>query len=432
MSKYIYDEKYKQVYLKLIKSGVTKYLLTPKEEFVFEKKLGYQEDSELTVSKISQLYYEAGHSKNVLASSRISQIFYEAVFKVEYMLKKYSIEQLIQYFSINSLEYRKEYIKTLYYNSSLKEIPIIFLNLSIRIEHKLNKSGFSNLNDLVNAESYDIKKVLNNTEFEELKTKLKELDLNLKGASLLEKSIEELTDDEKQSINISDLFRSNTINALHKNGIYTIRDILKLSYSKLYTLSFLTKSSINEIMEKLNSFGYKLVGEEEFIYLGKTKFSFDRNIKKLTETEKRNLSVRAIYTTGISRILMIYSINTIDELLKLSCKELIEMKGLGIVSIRQIIKKLNDLGFHLYDEENYLENNNDNIELESDESLNEIILSQEAIIKDKNNLLLEYRKLLEEYKKVKTEEEILNYQIDYVRNELNKLKNGGKKYEKKD
>lgn len=426
-----YDEKQRQIYLRLIEAGVTKSLLKENEEFVLRKRIGYQEFNELTFPTIAQLYYEAGYSEKLLASSRMSQIFCKAVFKIDSMLEKYSLEKLIQYFTINSLEDKKKYIKYLCDNKSLNELSINFLNLPIRLEHKLNKYGFFNLDDLVNAESYSVKKVLKSSEFSELKNKLKELGLNFKGALLLEKKIEELTDEEKKNINISDLFKRRTIYVLQKNYVYTIGDLLKMSYSKLYTLSYLGKSSLYEIMEKLHLLGYKLMDEEEFIYSNKDNLSFNQEIKKLTEDEKKGLTVRTIFSSGISRLLVDASIYTIEDLLKIDCKDLIKFKGFGAVKIKELIRIINNLGFHLKGEEEFLDITFNNQSFESIDSLNEEIKDLYNMIEDKCQILLEYRQLLEEYKKVKIEEEILDYQLDCVVKELNNLRNRGKKYGKK-
>lgn len=340
------EEEKKQIYLKLIEAGVTKTFLKENEQFVFEKKLGYKCSKYLSYPMIAELYYEAGYSDDILEGARMYQIFNNALFKIERRLNVFNVDQLIEFFSEDGLKNRRKYIKSMADKNFLDHVGIQILNLPRAIETKLKRTNFSNLSDLVESDSFDLKAVLCENDFKCLNIKMKEAGINFRDSYFMEKKVEDLTDEEKRSLSVKTLFSSN-------------------SY--------------------------------------------------------------------ISRSLIRANVNTIDDILKLSYNDLIKIKGIGDSSIQKIEKYLNALGFHLREEKckpkktvSKVDNSFNSVEI-----LKNKIASKKDIIEEKKDLLLEYRDLLDEYSSLKVEEEILDYQIQCVKDKLSELQIRGKKYERR-
>ena len=131
-----------------------------------------------------------------------------------------------------------------------------------------------------------------------------------------------------QSIDILELsFRAH--NSLLNNGIYNIKLLKDKSLYDLRNIKNLGETSAQEIHFKLN----KLLKPQE------------EDSNQSVNTESRIIDLN--FSLRIQNALNAENITTLDQLLSLTEEDLYNITNLGITSIREILKKINELGLTL-------------------------------------------------------------------------------------
>lgn len=429
MNSRIYTEEQRQIYLKLIEKGVTKEFLSEDEEFIIKKRFGYQETNFLKFDEIRKQYNENSRFKDKLSLYSIREKFNSSLIKIKYRLDKFGYDQLIYFFSTDGLKHRKNYINNMSNNNSLDQVRVSFLGLEISLERKLCKAGYNDLNSIICSSENELRRLLYDNDYKILKNKLDELGIFFKNISLNNRKFHELTESEKMSLSVNELFSLKISNCLHRINVNNLRELLNLNYYQLCIIRNLGKKSIDEIINKIHGLGYKISGDEDHLFWNEKSFT-SREFDKFTLTERKNIKVRCLFPTIISQNLENASINTIGDILERDCKELVSINNIGFKSVQKILKKINKLGFHIKGEEEFTDSLDDDRKIyETVPSLKNINLSKE-INDAKSDIFLNYRDLLEQYRNLKIEQGVLDYQIECVTKELDNIQIRGKKYEK--
>lgn len=193
-------------------------------------------------------------------------------------------------------------------------------------------------------------------------------------------------------------------NALCAYRIETIEELTCLEKKDIYKINRLGAKASDEIIEKVHEKGFLFKDEKiknnEMKYIISLALDIDKEIEikqainntSYFSIECLNISKRAIEALNKSNI------HTIDELLRLTKKEVYKIRKLGETTKTQIIKNIHMMGLCFSDEEK--------IENEITEELREELILK---VNEKNKILEEIRKLqLEILEKDKEIESILD------------------------
>lgn len=132
-----------------------------------------------------------------------------------------------------------------------------------------------------------------------------------------------------------------TRNILFRNGIETIQDLVNYTEDDLHQISLIGNTEINDITNALSHIGLILKD-----------YDMSKNIDKLIYTRPLSeISIKALNIEYVpSYILIRNGINTIDDLIKYTERDLSKLDGMNLFRAIKINKRLNEFGLELKNE----------------------------------------------------------------------------------
>ena len=263
------------------------------------------------------------------------------------------------------------------------------LHLAPRVLTNLKMAGIITIGDLISYSSIELIHTagLSKIGINNIQNKLQNLDLSLKENYVPDTEKDDSLkinlrkSDAVLSLDIGSLYLSNrAYYALRRYGISTIGDLTALSNQELMNIPGMGTKTINEIQTKLNDMDLHLLQVED--------------ISALDQQSKEILLTRSIDALNLSsptsKALKAAEVFTIGDLVQLSSKSLMKLKGLGKISVNEIQFRLQNSGLSLlnFAEEKRLEDvRKKKSELEME-------------IKDLERKTREAKKLLASYEKI--------------------------------
>ena len=395
-------------------------LLTPKQFDIIKSRYGLDENSPKFQHEIAKEYnvthqniYQVENSilKKLVSSSLITTIspyqFFKSPEEQEKLEKLWNIIFGSNIIFYPDKEYSQEpsnidentfhelisYFKESKEKAELSEklsLSIENLHLAPRVLTNLKKAGIVTISDLISHSGIELihtaglsEKGVNN-----IQNKLQNLDLSLKEDYVADTikdvsmEVEPQKSDVILSLDIGTLYLSNKgYNLLRKFGVSTIGDLIALSKQELVNIPGMGTKTMNEIQTKLNDMDLHLLQIDD--------------ISALDQQSKEIMLTRSIDALNLSnptsKALKAAKILTIGDLVQLSSKALMKIRGLGKISVNEIQFRLQDAGFSLlnFAEEKRLEDvRNKKAELEFE------IKNLEKRTREAKKLLASYEKIL--------------------------------------
>lgn len=194
---------------------------------------------------------------------------------------------------------------------------------------------------------------------------------------------------ESDAIEVLNL-NTGTLNRLKNNGVFFIKDLLKLKYQDLFYMTKIGLKRATEIKDKLHEFGFYLK-EEENDYKIKVDNLKNQGVILL---ENLNLNKRLCYVLYKNNIFTFEDLlNNIDKL-----KEINNLKDVGRTIILEFIKSIKYKEYlSLQEKENKIKNIailTKTISLELEQDL--LISKKELLLKELKEIILELESVLKE------------------------------------
>lgn len=197
---------------------------------------------------------------------------------------------------------------------------------------------------------------------EKVENKISQLDSNLEKA-IENNMVRESVDYENKLIENLNL-SVRAYNALKRNGVLTVGELLKLSVVEISDMSYLGTKSYKEIVETIHGLGLRFAGETDKVETVEYVFKCDINnvVKDVLETDKILIPIEDL---GLSNrafnALKRAKINSVQSLIDCSLEAIKNIENLGEKSFDEIVEKVRALGYEFdgqseYSCDNELEN----------------------------------------------------------------------------
>ena len=302
--------------------------------------------------------------------------------KSRFILNK--IKEAIEIISVN--------IKSLEIEN--KEINLKMENYFKAIEFYLNEEEIFNPDAIVPKIEKIQTEELQTEEFEERDKKINILmnyfkaietyinTKNIPNQDIIAPEYEYECENEKLNMKIIELELSvRTYNCLNRKGIKYVRELIALSEKDVMEIRGVGKRTFEEILNKVADLGLRLREEEE----EETSLN-EEDIPNqdviVPEYEKLNIKISELELSSRTyNCLNRKGIKYVKELISLSKKDVMEIRGVGIRTFEEILNKVADLGLRLREEEE--EENQLIKELEQEEELNMMNVTEKANIEPK-------------------------------------------------
>ena len=312
---------------------------------IYEANLDYISlDTKISNLKISTYTIESLQKGNIFTIGDITRKTKEEILKINNIGKKSldEVEKLIIFygynFRVDEIDESKD-IKNISIDTNIK-----YLKLSTRTYNALLRNKIYTLADiLINSrESLLAYPGLSFKTVEEIEKVVNSLGYKLSslyGQNFGVDEIDEFKDIKNISIdtNIKYLkLSTRTYNALLRNKIYTLADILINSRESLLAYPGLSFKTVEEIEKVVNTLGYQLSTLENS---NKIPYELNINIMRL------GFSIRTY--NCLNKV----GIETLRDVINRSIKAYLQIPDFSFECIEEIIDMVHSLGFHLLDEE---------------------------------------------------------------------------------
>ena len=219
-----------------------------------------------------------------------------------------------------------------------KSTNIFLLELSNEARACLEEAGFVTVEDLINIDEEKIESLrkIDPSVIDEISSMIESL------KEILNKNeIEKL-----ENIGIEELRLSvRTYNALKRGRINTIQELINTPPEELLNLNNLGKVCLKEIESELKRIGLKF--KEKSVASVE-----DLNVAELQTRKADEIEIKEIgLKTNVYRKLQVIEIYTVQQLLDKTDDEILNIKGFGRMTLREIKDRLIELGFLQRDEE---------------------------------------------------------------------------------
>lgn len=253
-----------------------------------------------------------------------------------------------------------EYLKDYYDEKQIRDIVSKLVT-----EKKLSYSVVEQLNDL--GYSFDTNYSSDENSFDTNLSDLSEL--------LVSKELNEELYSPIKQFKLS----VRSYNCLIKANIHTLLELCELTRYELRHIRGLGQECYSEIINLLHSKGYSLKDESKKIQNLDLNSKYDE--KEDIVIEDIDLSIRSY------NCLKRAGINTVGQICQLTRVDLLNIRNLGIRSAKEIINKIQMLGFNIVETNSYDDDNDDDDECEDvKEELTEIDNDTNETIEDNNQL----------------------------------------------
>lgn len=318
-------------YMELLKSryGIDGRERKTLNEIAIEKKVCTQYISSENGTGVRKMRVEAfrqnlSKSKNLAGEEFIREYFkYVDVFS--HNDNNHLPEEIVQKLSES---YRKR-VKKLDPKEINKNTSIFLLDLSKEASDCLEKAGIVSVEDVINIDERKIED-------------LKQIDSNAieEILSMIKKLKEILGKNEKpENMKIEELnFSMRTYNALKRNGINTVQELIDTPAEKISTIPNIGGMCLNEINAVLRKKGLKLEDKNTQLEIQN---------KKADEIKLEEVGLQFKYY----RRLRLGGIETLQQLLDKTDEELLSINGLGKTALKEIKNELVKLGYLNKEEE---------------------------------------------------------------------------------
>lgn len=304
-------------------------------EIAIEKKVCTQYISSENSTGVRKMRVEAfrqnlSKSKNIAGEEFIREYFkYVDVFS--HNDNNHLPEKIVQKLSES---YRKR-VKKLDPKEINKNTSIFLLDLSKEASDCLEKAGIVSVEDVINIDERKIED-------------LKQIDSNAieEILSMIKKLKEILGKNEKpENMKIEELnFSMRTYNALKRNGINTVQELIDTPAEKISTIPNIGGMCLNEINAVLRKKGLKL---EDKNNVPDKNTQLEIQNKKADEIKLEEVGLQFKYY----RRLRLGGIETLHQLLDKTDEELLSINGLGKTALKEIKNELVKLGYLNKEEE---------------------------------------------------------------------------------
>ena len=324
-------------YMELLKSryGIDGRERKTLNEIAIEKKVCTQYISSENGTGVRKMRVEAfrqnlSKSKNIAGEEFIREYFkYVDVFS--HNDNNHLPEEIVQKLSES---YRKR-VKKLDPKEINKNTSIFLLDLSKEASDCLEKAGIVSVEDVINIDERKIED-------------LKQIDSNAieEILSMIKKLKEILGKNEKpENMKIEELnFSMRTYNALKRNGINTVQELIDTPAEKISTIPNIGGMCLNEINAVLRKKGLKL---EDKNNVPDKNTQLEIQNKKADEIKLEEVGLQFKYY----RRLRLGGIETLQQLLDKTDEELLSINGLGKTALKEIKNELVKLGYLNKEEE---------------------------------------------------------------------------------
>ena len=321
-------------YMELLKSryGIERKTLN---EIAIEKKVCTQYISSENGTGVRKMRVEAfrqnlSKSKNIAGEEFIREYFkYVDVFS--HNDNNHLPEEIVQKLSES---YRKR-VKKLDPKEINKNTSIFLLDLSKEASDCLEKAGIVSVEDVINIDERKIED-------------LKQIDSNAIGEilSMVQKLKEILEENQKsENMRIEELnFSMRTYNALKRNGINTVQELIDTPAEKISTIPNIGGMCLNEINAVLRKKGLKFKDKNN---VPDKNTQLEIQNKKADEIKLEEVGLQFKYY----RRLRLGGIETLHQLLDKTDEELLSINGLGKTALKEIKNELVKLGYLNKEEE---------------------------------------------------------------------------------